>query len=284
MTTKAISLRWLGVAGLELNVNNRTLVIDPYFTRFPITKLWFGKVQPNHELVEEKIQHCDFILITHAHFDHLMDVPDVVHNTNASVFGSPNACRLLIACGVPNDRVHEISAGDTLSLEEFQVEVTRAEHVKLPGFTPGSLPSTIRPPLRARDYRMDHDLSFLIFADGHRLLTDPGERPELDIQPDVLFLFPLRNYPYYKSLLPLLRPKLVIPTHWDDFFRPLSRPLRPQTRYPALNFPPIQRVNLKKFCQMIEKLSPQTKVLIPEIFHSYDLAEILGNRLPASVT
>jgi len=208
-----------------------------------------------------------------------MDVPDVVHNTNATVFGSPNACRLLSACGVPNDRVHEISAGDKLTLEEFQIEVAGAEHVKLPGFTPGTLPSTLRPPFRARDYRMDRDLSFLIFADGHKLLTDPGERPELDIQPDVLFLFPLRDYPYYRSLMPLVRPKVVIPTHWDNFFRPLSKPLRPQTRYPALTLPPIQRVNLKRFRQMIEKLSPQTKVLIPEIFRSYDLAEVQRNSI-----
>jgi L-ascorbate metabolism protein UlaG (beta-lactamase superfamily) len=121
---------------------------------------------------------------------------------------------------------------------------------------------------------MDDDFSFLITADGHRLCTDPGERPRVEIQTDVLFLFPLRQYPYYKSLMPRVKTKVVIPTHWDDFFRPLSRPLRPQMKYPALAFPPIQRVNLAGFSRMIKKLSPQTKVLIPEIFRSYNLAEV----------
>jgi len=274
VTETAISFRWLGVAGLELNANNRTLVIDPYFTRLPLRNLWFGNVGPNHELVAEKIKRCDFILITHAHFDHLMDVPDVVHNTNATVYGSLNTCRLLSVCDVPHERIHEISAGDKLTLGEFQIEVSRSEHARLPFYTPGTLPAKLSPPLRARDYRMDYDFSFLINIDGHRLLTDLGERPKVEIQTDVLFLFPLRQYPYYKSLMSRVKSKVVIPTHWDDFFWPLSQPLRPQIKYPALAFPPIQRVNLEKFSRMIEKLSPRTKVVVPEIFRSYNLAEV----------
>lgn len=269
-----ISFRWLGVAGLELIANNRILVIDPYFTRFPLRKALFGRVQPHREIVAEKIKRCDFVLITHAHFDHLMDVPDVVRNTGAQVFGSPNACRLLNVCGVPDDRIREIKAGDKLTLGEFKVEVFRAEHVRLPFYNPGSLPSNLKPPLRARDYRMDDDFSFLITADGHSLRTDPGERPEGDIQAGLLLLFPMRGNAYYESLMPRVKTKVVAPTHWDDFFRPLSRPLRPYMKYPALTFPPIQRMNLTKFGQMIERLSPSTKVFTLEIFRAYDLAQV----------
>ena len=86
----SISFRWLGVAGLELSVGNHVMVIDPYFTRFPLRKAFWGRVEPDRKLIAEKIQHCDFVLITHAHFDHLMDAPDVVRNTGAIVMGSPN--------------------------------------------------------------------------------------------------------------------------------------------------------------------------------------------------
>jgi hypothetical protein len=57
---------------------------------------------------------------------------------------------------------------------------------------------------------MDYDFSFLITADGHRLLTDPGEQPKVEIQTDVLFLFPLRQYPYYKSLMSGVKPTAVL--------------------------------------------------------------------------
>ena len=137
---KSISFRWLGVAGLEFSANNHVIVIDPYFTRFPLLKLFFGRVQPNRELIAEQIKHCEFVLITHAHFDHLMDVPDVVRNTGATALGSPNACRLLSVCGVPQDRIREIKAGDKLNLAGFGVEVFSAQHVKLPGYSLSNSP------------------------------------------------------------------------------------------------------------------------------------------------
>ncbi len=43
---------------------------------------------------------CDFVLVTHAHWDHLMDVPDVVLNTGATALGSANTCQLLALLGV----------------------------------------------------------------------------------------------------------------------------------------------------------------------------------------
>lgn len=271
-----VSFRWLGVAGLELIAHGHTLLIDPYFTRLPFRKLWLGTVEPDHALIADKIKGCDFVLITHAHFDHLMDVPDVVRNTDATVYGSPNACRLLDICGVPHDRIREIGAGDKLTLGEFKVEVSKAEHVRLPFYMPGSLSSHLKPPLRAQDYRMDDDFTFLITVNSYTLCTDPGERPVTNIEADVLFLFPLRASRYYKSLMTRVRAKVVIPLHWDDFFRPLSKPLRPQMKYPALAFPPIQRVDLARFSRMIEMLSPATKVFTPEIFRWYDLVEVLN--------
>lgn len=266
-----ISFRWLGVAGLELSVNNHVMVIDPYFTRFPLWKTFFGRVEPDRELIAKKIQYCDFVLITHAHFDHLMDVPDVVRNTGAIALGSPNACRLLSVCGVPNERIREIKAGDRLTLAEFQVEVFSAQHVKLPGYLPSRLPAVLKPPLRARDYRMDEDFSFLRSIGSQRVLTDPGERPEAGVAADVLFFFPHRDEVYCRSLLPRVQPKVVVLTHWDDFFRPLSKPLRPHMQRPTLNSPLPRPINLTKFSRMIERLSSQTKVLVPEIFRRYEL-------------
>ena len=269
----SISFRWLGVAGLELSTGSHVMVIDPYFTRFPLRKAFFGRVEPDRKLIAEKIQYCDFVLITHAHPDHLMDAPDVVRNTGAMIMGSANSCRLLSVCGAPDDRICEVKAGDKLTLAEFQVEIFPSQHVKIPGYLPGKLRDVLKPPLRARDYRMDKDFSFLVSVEDLRLLTDPGERPDSVVDADVLFLFPRRDEAYCRTLLSRVQPKLVVLNHWDDFFRPLSKPLQPhiQIQGIARTFPPLQRVNTGKFSRMIERLSPQTKVLVPEIFHRYEL-------------
>ncbi|MFC2036863.1 MBL fold metallo-hydrolase [Chloroflexota bacterium] len=267
--------RWLGVAGIELAVNGQVIVIDPYLTRFPTWKLWFGRVRPDGELIAATIQRCDLILVSHAHFDHIMDVPDVVHNTGAMAMGSPNSCRLLAVRDVPGEKMREIGVGDKLILKDLQIEVLRAEHLKMPGFGPGPLAHDLRPPQRARDYRMDENFCFLIEVNGHRLLTDPGVRSEDGVAADVLFVFPSRDPGYYESLLGVVQPTVVIPWHWDDFFRPLSKPLHPYWKPPRWAFPPLQRVKLAEFRQMIRRINPETQVFEPEALRTYDLGEWL---------
>ncbi|MCJ7523580.1 MAG: MBL fold metallo-hydrolase [Dehalococcoidia bacterium] len=270
----SISFRWLGVAGTELRVDNRTLVIDPYFTRISMWSSWFGRVEPDHRLIADKLQECDLVLITHAHFDHIMDVPDVANNTGATALGSPNACRLLSVCGVPEERIRKIKTGDKIDLNGFEVTAFPAVHMKTPGFSPGPLSPALQPPLKARDYRMDDDFSFLISIGEYRLLTDPGERPLGIVPADILFVFPFRNYTYYQALLSQVQPRVVIPTHWDDFFRPLSKPLRPTYHPPRWAVPPVRRINLTEFNTMIKQIAPRTRVIIPEIFHTYDITEL----------
>lgn len=271
----SIRFRWLGTASIELVVNDQVLLVDPYLTRIAIWKLGAGRVRPDRALIADTIKRCDYVLVTHAHFDHMMDVPDLVQNTGAVAIGSPNNCRLLAACGTPEGKIREVHAGDRLSFGDYQVKVLMGEHIKLPLFTSGPLRYDLEPPLRARDYRMDCYYSFLISAGGQRLLTDPGICPEDAVAADVLFVHPGRPRTYYESLLPLVRPKVVVPYHWDDFFHPLSQPLRPFWRPPGWTFPPLQRVNLAEFGDTIEAIAPGTVLLEPEVFRSYDLAELL---------
>jgi L-ascorbate metabolism protein UlaG (beta-lactamase superfamily) len=106
--TNDVAFRWLGVAGLELAAGGCTLLIDPYVTRIPFMRMWLGRVRPDRDLITRMFTRADAVLVSHAHFDHVMDVPDVVRNTGADAFGSPNACRLLSACGAGAERIHEI--------------------------------------------------------------------------------------------------------------------------------------------------------------------------------
>jgi L-ascorbate metabolism protein UlaG (beta-lactamase superfamily) len=270
----AVRFRWLGVAGIELRVSDQVLLIDPFLTRPPSRRMWFGRIRSEGALVAAKIPQCDFVLVTHAHWDHLMDVPEVIQQTNAMAFGSPNACRLLALLGVPEERIHEIKVGDRLPLGAFQVEVLPAEHGLAMGrpFATGSLAQDLRPPLRMRDYRMDKCFSFLIQVGRHRLV-EASERPEQAVPADVLFVVPNRERAYYEVLLEVVQPRVVIPIHWDDFFRPLSKPIRPMFKPPTWSFPPLQRMDLTGFRQEIKQIAPATDVFLPEIFCMYDLNE-----------
>ena len=269
--------RWLGVAGIELSLDGQTLVIDPFFSRFPFWRMWVGRVSSDRELVAAKIQRCDYVLVTHAHWDHLMDVPEVVRNTGAVAFGSANTCHLLRVLGVPGEQIREISIGNELDLGGFEVQVLPGEHETIWGRSvfSGPIPPGIRPPLGARDYRMDSCFSFLVSAGGRRLLDWFNIHPGPAALAEVLFVGPLGSRDHYESLLGVVRPKVVIPLHWDDLFRPLSKPLRPMLAPPAWRVPPLQRMNLGGFAEMIEGLAPGTKVLVPEVLRAYDLSELV---------
>jgi L-ascorbate metabolism protein UlaG (beta-lactamase superfamily) len=173
----SLMFRWLGIAGIELRMDDQILVVDPYFTRIPFWQQWFGSIRPNSALVRQMLPACNYVLVTHAHWDHLMGVHDVANFTGAGVFGSANTCRLLALLGVPKEQVREIREGAKLVLGTFEVEVFLSEHKAAPGFFLGKIPSKLRPPLRARDYRMDSCFSFRIATRNCTLLTDPGEHP-----------------------------------------------------------------------------------------------------------
>jgi L-ascorbate metabolism protein UlaG (beta-lactamase superfamily) len=278
---RTITFRWLGVAGIELQMDDSILLIDPYVTRIPFRKLWLGRVQPNGALVREKIPRADFVLVTHAHFDHLLDVPEVVRHTGATAYGSSNACRLLAACGVQENRIAEIQAGDRLPLGPFAVQVLTAEHVPVAGFGPAPLPKPSSPPVRARDYRMDVCFAFLLSSGRLRVLTDPGEHPGVVPPADLLFLYPYQDRTYLEALLSQARPRMVLPLHWDDPFRPVSRPPRPYFQPPRLALPPLRRINLAEFARQVQEIAPQAVVLIPERFRPYQFSlsgEPVGKR------
>ena len=273
--------RWLGAAGIELQSAGQVLAIDPYFTRLPFRRQLFGRVAPDGALVATHMPRCDVVLVTHAHYDHLLDVPEVARNTGARVYGSGNTCGLLRALGVPEGQIRQVGAGDALSLGAFQVQVLPAVHRRTPGFGPGRLSSDLRPPLRARDYRMDSALSFLIAAQDVRLLTDPGGPLHVEQPVDLLLLAPHLGPGRYGPILCAAHPKTVIPSHWDDFWRPLSKPLRPMLCPPRWALPPLRRVNLAAFCKGVEQIVPGTVVFVPEVLRVYDvMAEALGHPQP----
>ncbi len=271
-----MELRWLGVAGIELRSDGQILAIDPYFTRMPLRRM-LGRMRPNQQLIAERLPRCDYILVTHPHYDHLADVPEVIHNTGATAFGSANACRLVAAMGGPARQVRQVEVGDSLALGAFRVEVLAGEHGQIPfaRLFNRALSPRLRPPLRAWDCRMDCCFSFLIHAAGYRVLVGPGEVPAEAAPADVLCMGVINSPECYRAVLQRARPRVVVPIHWDDLFRPLSQPIRPMLAPPARTLPPLRRVDAARFARLIGAMSPASRVLIPEMFRPYELKDVL---------
>ena len=151
----SVSFRWLGVAGVELTANGRTLVVDPFFSRPPFMRFLFGRIGPNRRLVQEKVISCDYVLVSHAHWDHIMRCAQSNPPHRRPRIRFPEHLPLAGAAGRTRKADCLIRTEDILYLDGFRVEVLPSEHRFIPFLPgPGPLAPNLRPPLRLRNYRM----------------------------------------------------------------------------------------------------------------------------------
>src|SRR5262249_3896680 len=92
--SNGIRVTYLGVNGFQFETGDHALLVDPYFSR---VGLWAGalneKIESNRVSVDEGLKHIrrtvDAILVTHAHFDHLLDTPEIMRRTHARLIAGP---------------------------------------------------------------------------------------------------------------------------------------------------------------------------------------------------
>jgi L-ascorbate metabolism protein UlaG (beta-lactamase superfamily) len=275
-----IEFRWLGVAGVALEWNGSILLVDPFLTRPPAYKLLVGWARPDGELLHRHLPWADHILVSHAHYDHLLDVPEIARYSGARVYGSGNTCRIAAVCGVPPGQVQQVQAGDVLRLPncsdaaqggEMVVEVLAGEHAPVPIYGPGKLPEKLSYPMRLNDFVMDEDFGFLIQAGETRLLFWHNWRPGPAPRAEVLVIGADILPTDLPELLDQVQPRLLIPTHWDNFLRPLSKPLKPFFRPPSFQRPRLDRYDPWKLKRMVERVRPGVAVWVPGLFERFTI-------------
>ena len=116
----SLRLRWLGTACFEILLpEGRTIVIDPYVddaVGAPITS--------------DQFENCDYIFITHGHYDHVLDVGKLAARFQPKIFCNAEAQDSLIHHqGVDPALIYPVKAGDLIREEGLVVEVVRGVHV-----------------------------------------------------------------------------------------------------------------------------------------------------------
>jgi L-ascorbate metabolism protein UlaG (beta-lactamase superfamily) len=236
-----VRVTYLGTNGYQFEFRDHALLVDPYFSRVDLLSVALGsRIQPNASRINEGLRHlatkADAILVTHGHFDHLLDVPVVMAKTRGPLIASASSVALAKRAGVLSGDA--VKPGDVRRIGPWKIRVVAATHyrlfVKVPFDEPRSQAdlsaralAKAEPPQRAADWICGEPLAFLIEVNGQRIYIDsggtlaqlpPNERVDLAILGMALPDSRARLH----AALERLQPRYILPSHQDDFFRPLN--------------------------------------------------------------
>ena len=115
------TLDWFGCATFRLRVGGLTVFLDAYLDRVPAA--------PQPGLRPEDVDHCDWIVVGHSHFDHLYGAERIAKRTGAKILGSHETVRVMEAQGVPVAQMIPVAGGERVRLsDDVTVEVFPSQH------------------------------------------------------------------------------------------------------------------------------------------------------------
>ena len=238
------TVTWLGVSTLLVRDGATALLTDGFFSRPGLLDVGLGRIRPSLPRIDESLQRAGIdqlaaVLPVHTHFDHVMDSAVVAERTGAVVVGGESAANVARGQGLPDSRIVVAEPAAGIDFGDFGVTLIESEHCP-PDRFPGTITEPIVPPVRTTAYRCGEAWSTLIHhrPSGRRLLIQgsagfrpralEGQRAEvaylgvgqLGVQP-VGYI-----EQYWDETVRMVGARTVVLIHWDDFFRPLTAPLR----------------------------------------------------------
>jgi L-ascorbate metabolism protein UlaG (beta-lactamase superfamily) len=287
-----VRLTHLGAAGWEITDGATTILMDPYLSRLRYrarfglmdtpelsgdTRRVFG---PDDDLVSDtaavdaRITRADFILHSHSHFNHTLDMPHIARKTGAIVIGTESTAILARGGGVPEAQILTVHGGEDYEFGALSIKVIPSLHSALNGkhyYDSRVFSRDFRGPRR-----MDNDveggtLAYMLRFAGHKILWFGSmnylEREIQGLRPDVALIAAARQrleiHDYTGRLMRALdRPRLVFATHWDEQSLPYGAPQDARLREADV------------FVKEVKTVSPRTRVVVPRHFEPHFLERL----------
>ncbi|WP_165759385.1 MBL fold metallo-hydrolase [Mycobacterium decipiens] len=239
-----LSVTWMGVATLLVDDGAAGVLTDGYFSRPSLARVAAGKVSPSPARVDgclarARVSRLAAVIPVHTHIDHAMDSALVADRTGAQLVGGESAANVGRGYGLPENRIVVAVAGEPIQVGAFDVTLVESQHCP-PDRFPGVIDAPLTPPVKASAYRCGEAWSTLVHhrPSGRRLLIQgsagfvkgalaPHRADAVYLSVGQLGLQP-RSYlvDYWAEVVRAVGARRVVLIHWDDFFRPLSKPLR----------------------------------------------------------
>lgn len=224
-----MELTWLGTAGFIVKSKEGEIVFDPFLSRGR------GAVSP---FSVQSFENSQALFVGHGHFDHTFDIPKIVAGTDLKVFAPGLTGQVLKFRGVPADRLANASNTEIL-FKPFKLRAFRSAHTR---FDLPLILSTVKrcgvqgcleacglglgyPKGLVQSYFFEVNGKKILFVSSAGCTEDEllmYQKLEVDY-----FLAPLQGHSKIQEIAAkqtsIIKPKVVIPHHHDDFYPPLSQ-------------------------------------------------------------
>ncbi len=221
--------------------------------------------------IDAHIDRADFVLLSHSHFKHCMDMPYIARKTGATVIGTESTANVARTSGVTEAQILTVRGGEDYEFERLSIRVIPSLHSALSSkhsWSSGVISRDVKTPLRLCDYLEGGTLAYLIRLGGHEVLAFGSmnyiEREIAGLRPDVVLVAAARPrreiHGYTDRLLDVLgRPRTVIATHWDIQGLPYGAPQDEALRE-ALTF-----------VEEVKAVTPRSRVVLPRHFETVEV-------------
>jgi L-ascorbate metabolism protein UlaG (beta-lactamase superfamily) len=231
-----LAISWLGVSGYVLTFEGVSIFIDPYVSRVPLRSLLLRRTAMPDEAMIDRYAGAPGsvagVLVGHTHFDHAVDAPAIARRHRAKAYGSASLGHLMRLHGLGELAV-EVQPHRPYALGPFVVRFVPSRHSKLlfgrkvP--MDGELTCDHLDGLAPGAYRCGAVYGIRIEVAGisiyHQGSADLDDA-QLPADPVDIFLAGVagRSFTprYWQRILPRLDPRVIVPTHYDNFFSPLG--------------------------------------------------------------
>jgi L-ascorbate metabolism protein UlaG (beta-lactamase superfamily) len=239
-----LSVTWLGVTSMLIDDGSSALMTDGYFSRPGLARVALRKVSPSAARIDGCLARAGArqlaaVIPLHSHVDHALDSAGVAERTGAALIGGESTANIGRGQGLSDDRIIVATPGEPITVGAYEVTLVESRHCP-PDRFPGVITTAVVPPVKASAYKCGEAWSALVThrPSGRRLLTVgsagfiPGALAGRSAEVVYLGIGQLGVQPrqylvdYWSETVRAVGASTVVATHWDDFFRPLSKPLR----------------------------------------------------------
>ena len=244
-----LGVTFLGVATLLVDDGRTAIMTDGFFSRPSLLKVGLGRITPNDSRIDAALTRLRLyprpsayrlaaVIPVHTHFDHAMDSAAVAQRTGAVLVGGESAANIGRGAGLPTNKINIVDPAQPVTYGDFTLTFVASEHCP-PDRFPGTITAPVVPPVKAAAYKCGEAWSVLVEHTGGRTALIQGSAGfvpgSLDgHRAEVAYLgvgqlgVLDRDYitAYWRHTVEAVGARRVILVHWDDFFRPLDRPLR----------------------------------------------------------